>query len=77
MISAREVSFAGQDPAERATIDKHGWLHPGQLEDGTERPADPQIPRLMRAAVAAVCGPALTGAPPDHDGIFDECRELG
>jgi 8-oxo-dGTP pyrophosphatase MutT (NUDIX family) len=48
------VSFAGQDPLEQATIDKHGWLRPEQLEDGGERPADPQIPRLMRAAVAAV-----------------------
>jgi 8-oxo-dGTP pyrophosphatase MutT (NUDIX family) len=56
-VDDAEVSFAGQDPAERATIDKHGWLHPGQLEDGTERPANPQIPRLMRAAVAAVRGP--------------------
>jgi 8-oxo-dGTP pyrophosphatase MutT (NUDIX family) len=52
-----EVSFAGQDPMERATIDKHGWLHPGELEDGVERPADPEIPRLMRAAIAAVRGP--------------------
>jgi 8-oxo-dGTP pyrophosphatase MutT (NUDIX family) len=52
------VSFAGQDPFERATIDKHGWLHPGELEGGTERPADPEIPRLMRAAIAAVRGAA-------------------
>jgi 8-oxo-dGTP pyrophosphatase MutT (NUDIX family) len=53
-VDAAEVSFAGQDPAERATIDKYGWLDPGQLEDGTQRPANPQIPRLMRAAVALV-----------------------
>jgi 8-oxo-dGTP pyrophosphatase MutT (NUDIX family) len=53
-VDDAEVSFAGQDPAERATIDKHGWLYPGQLEDGAERPADPRIPRLMRAAVIAV-----------------------
>jgi 8-oxo-dGTP pyrophosphatase MutT (NUDIX family) len=52
-----EVSFAGQDPIERATIDKHGWVYPGELEDGAERPADPEIPRLMRAAVAATRGP--------------------
>lgn len=56
-VDDAEVSFAGQDAAERATIDKHGWLHPGQLEDGTERPADPRIPRLMHAAVAVVRGP--------------------
>jgi len=56
-VDDAEVSFTGQDPAERATIDKHGWLHPGQLEDGTERSAHPQIPGLMRAAVAFVRGP--------------------
>ena len=56
-IDDAEVSFAGQDPIERATIDKHGWLYPGELEDGAERPADPEIPRLMRAAVAATQGP--------------------
>jgi 8-oxo-dGTP pyrophosphatase MutT (NUDIX family) len=56
-IDDAEVSFAGQDPIERATIDKHGWLYPGELEDGAERPADPEIPRLMRAAVAVTRGP--------------------
>ena len=56
-VDDAEVSFAGQDPIERATIDKHGWLYPGELEDGAERPADPEIPRLMRAAVAAIRGP--------------------
>ena len=56
-VDDAEVSFAGQDPIERATIDKHGWLYPGELEDGAERPADPEIPRLMRAAVAATRGP--------------------
>jgi 8-oxo-dGTP pyrophosphatase MutT (NUDIX family) len=49
-----EVSFAAQDPLELATIDKHGWLRPEDLEGGAERPADPEIPRLMRAAIAAV-----------------------
>jgi 8-oxo-dGTP pyrophosphatase MutT (NUDIX family) len=52
-----EVSFAGQDPIELATIDKHGWLYPGELEESAERPADPEIPRLMRAAFAATWGP--------------------
>jgi len=56
-VDDADVSFAGQDPLERATIDKHGWLYPGELEGGAERPADPEIPRLMRAAVAAVRGP--------------------
>jgi 8-oxo-dGTP pyrophosphatase MutT (NUDIX family) len=51
-----EVSFAGQEAIEQATIDKHGWLRPEDLGSGAERPADPQIPRLMRLAVAAVLG---------------------
>ena len=55
-VGDAEVNFAGQDPLELATIDKHGWLHAGELEDGVERPADPEIPRLMRAAVAIVRG---------------------
>ena len=58
-VDDTDVSFAGQDPLERATIDKHGWLHPGELEGNAERPADPEIPRLMRAAVAAVRGPFI------------------
>jgi 8-oxo-dGTP pyrophosphatase MutT (NUDIX family) len=50
-----EVSFDGQESLERATIDKHGWLRPEELETGEAgRPADPELPRLMRAAVAAV-----------------------
>ena len=53
-VDDAEVDFAGQDHLERATIDKHGWLRPEDLEDGAERPADPEIPRLMRAAAAAV-----------------------
>jgi len=48
------VSFAGQEALERATIDKHGWLLPEDLEAGGERPADPDLPRVMRLAVAAV-----------------------
>lgn len=51
-----EVSFAGQEALEQATIDKHGWLRPEDLGDDGERPADPQIPRLMRLAVAAILG---------------------
>lgn len=49
-----DVSFAGQDPLERATIDKHGWLLPEELEAGDERAADPDLPRVMRLAVTAV-----------------------
>ena len=50
------VSFAGQEALERATIDKHGWLRPEDLGSGAERPADPELPRLMRLAVAAILG---------------------
>jgi 8-oxo-dGTP pyrophosphatase MutT (NUDIX family) len=55
-VSDAEVSFAGQEALERATIDKHGWLRPEDLGSGTERPADPELPRLMRLAVAAILG---------------------
>jgi 8-oxo-dGTP pyrophosphatase MutT (NUDIX family) len=56
LIEGAEVSFAGLEALERATTDKHGWLWPEDLEGGAERPADPQIPRLMRLAVLAVLG---------------------
>ena len=50
-----DVSFDGQEALERATIDKHGWLLPEDLEPGGgERPAAPDIPGVMRIAVAAV-----------------------
>ena len=52
------VSFAGQEALERATIDRHGWLRPEELGGGGERPADPELPRLMRLAVAAILGSA-------------------
>ena len=57
-IAVRDVavSFAYQEALEQATIDKHGWLRPEDLGSGGERPADPQIPRLMRLAVTAVRG---------------------
>jgi 8-oxo-dGTP pyrophosphatase MutT (NUDIX family) len=55
-VSDAEVSFAGQEALERATIDKHGWLRPEDLGSGAERPADPELPRLMRLAVAAILG---------------------
>jgi len=57
-LSDAAVSFAGQEALERATIDKHGWLRPEELDAGGERPADPELPRIMRLAVAAVLGPA-------------------
>jgi 8-oxo-dGTP pyrophosphatase MutT (NUDIX family) len=53
-VDSVDVSFAGQEALEQATIDKHGWLRPEQLEAGGEHPADPDLPRVMRLAVAAV-----------------------
>jgi 8-oxo-dGTP pyrophosphatase MutT (NUDIX family) len=52
------VSFAGQEALERATIDRHGWLRPEELDGRGERPADPELPRLMRLAVATILGSA-------------------
>jgi len=40
------------DAWERATTDKYGWLTAEDL-GGDERPADPDLPRLIRAAVAS------------------------
>jgi 8-oxo-dGTP pyrophosphatase MutT (NUDIX family) len=49
-----DVSFAGQEPMELASIDKHGWLLPEELEADGDRPAAPDLPDVMRLAVSAV-----------------------
>lgn len=55
LVDGAEISFDGQESLERATIDKHGWLTPEEVESGAVgRPADPEIPRLMRAAAETV-----------------------
>jgi 8-oxo-dGTP pyrophosphatase MutT (NUDIX family) len=55
LIDGAKVSFDGQESLERATIDKHGWLAPEDLETGAVgRAADPELPRIMRGAIAAV-----------------------
>ena len=55
LLDDADVTFDGQEALERATIDKHGWLLPEELADGSAgRPADPELPRLMRAAVASL-----------------------
>jgi 8-oxo-dGTP pyrophosphatase MutT (NUDIX family) len=56
LVTAAEalgVSMEGLDQWEQATTDKYGWLGASEL-DGDERPAHPDIPDLMRAAVASV-----------------------
>jgi 8-oxo-dGTP pyrophosphatase MutT (NUDIX family) len=51
-----EVNFAHQSLIERLTIERHEWLSADELERRPERLADPEMPRMMRAAVAAVHG---------------------
>ena len=55
LIEAVEVTLDGLDPLEQASTDKYAWL---SAEDfgPDERPADPDIPDLIRAAAAAVRG---------------------
>jgi 8-oxo-dGTP pyrophosphatase MutT (NUDIX family) len=52
-VDHTEVSFAGLDVWERDTIDKHGWFTAEELI-ATGDAGHPDIPRLIRAAVAAV-----------------------
>ena len=49
------VSLEGLDQWEQATTDKYGWLAASDLE-ADERPAHPDIPDLIRTAVASVRG---------------------
>jgi len=51
------LSFVHQSPLERLTIERHEWLSAEELAGRPERLADPELPRLMRAAVAATRGP--------------------
>ena len=51
------AGFAHQSLIERLTIERHEWLNVEELGDRPERLADPELPRLMRAAVAATRGP--------------------
>jgi 8-oxo-dGTP pyrophosphatase MutT (NUDIX family) len=46
-----------QSLLERLTIERHEWLTAEELVRRPERLADPELPRLMRSAVAAVHGP--------------------
>jgi 8-oxo-dGTP pyrophosphatase MutT (NUDIX family) len=51
-----EVNPRHQGLLERLGIEGHEWLTAGELEVRPERLADPELPRLMRAAVVAVHG---------------------
>jgi 8-oxo-dGTP pyrophosphatase MutT (NUDIX family) len=52
-----QVSFAHQSRIERLTIERHEWLSPEELAARPERLTDPELPRLLRAAVAVTRGP--------------------
>jgi 8-oxo-dGTP pyrophosphatase MutT (NUDIX family) len=54
-VGSAEVSLEGLDQWERATTDKYGWLCADDL-GADERPADPDIPDLIRLAVRSVRG---------------------
>jgi 8-oxo-dGTP pyrophosphatase MutT (NUDIX family) len=53
LVESAEVSLDGLDQWEQATTDKYGWLAAADL-GADERPAHPDIPDLIRAAVASV-----------------------
>ncbi len=50
------VSFDGMDWLERATVDKHAWLTPEELEAEEPGRTDPLLAGVLRLAVAAVRG---------------------
>ncbi len=52
-VGSAPVSLEGLDEWERATTDRFGWLSAEDLGAG-ERPAHPDIPDLIRMAVASV-----------------------
>jgi 8-oxo-dGTP pyrophosphatase MutT (NUDIX family) len=55
LVESSVVSLEGMDSWERATTDKYAWLSAEDLEAG-EPLADPELPALVRSAVAAVRG---------------------
>jgi 8-oxo-dGTP pyrophosphatase MutT (NUDIX family) len=54
LSAAVPVSFDGMGWLERSTVDKHAWLTPEELEAEELGRTDPQLPDVMRLAVAAV-----------------------
>ncbi len=55
-LDEAELSFAHQSRLERLTIEAHEWLTADELERRPERVTDGELPRMVRAAVAAVRG---------------------
>jgi 8-oxo-dGTP pyrophosphatase MutT (NUDIX family) len=53
-VDEAELSFAHQSRLERLTIVAHEWLTAEELERRPERLTDEELPRMVRAAVAAV-----------------------
>jgi 8-oxo-dGTP pyrophosphatase MutT (NUDIX family) len=53
LVTSAEVSLDGLDRWEQATTDKYGWLAAGDLGPD-DPPAHPDIPGLIRSAVASV-----------------------
>jgi 8-oxo-dGTP pyrophosphatase MutT (NUDIX family) len=53
-VDEAELSFAHQSRLERLTIEAHEWLTAEELERRPERLTDEELPRMVRAAVAAV-----------------------
>jgi 8-oxo-dGTP pyrophosphatase MutT (NUDIX family) len=52
-VPSSEVSFAGQDEWEQASIDRHAWLSAAEVLADPD-PVHPDIPALIDAAVARV-----------------------
>jgi 8-oxo-dGTP pyrophosphatase MutT (NUDIX family) len=50
------VTFAGQGWIERRSMAGHAWLSPEALAARAERLSDPDLPKLVGAAVTAVLG---------------------
>ncbi len=55
-VDEAELSFAHQSRLERLTIEAHEWLTADELERRPERLTDEELPRMIRAAAAAVRG---------------------
>ena len=49
-----KVNLAGMGWIERATVNRHAWLTPEELEADPIRCSDPRLPDMLRLAIAAV-----------------------